>query len=167
MFCDVLQQNHRAEQLFRCTVYCATVFKWFGDVVIQGKWRVEGALLCEVQWLRMILIVTVLVHSVTVLATLCCCICLVDQLVIYSYVCTQHMFHKSTGFIVFHFQLRLLRTTHSTIFLHVTSSGIIEDCSEMLFAPYNFTTKALRSTSRCVGYYNYIQWTMQDLSALF
>ena len=51
----------------------------FGDVIIQEKWRVEGSLLREVQWLRMILMVTV-----TVLATLCCCICLIVFMRMYT-----------------------------------------------------------------------------------
>ena len=45
----------------------------------------------------------------------------------------------------FHFilQLRLHRTTHSTVCLHVTSKGVIEDCSDMHFAPYNFTYEGI------------------------
>ena len=36
-------------------------------------------------------------------------------------------------------QLRTHETRDSEFYLHVTSKGIIEDCSQVRFAPYNFT----------------------------
>ena len=47
--------------------------------------------------------------------------------------------------VIFHFllQLRVHRTTRSTVCVHVTSSGIIEDCSDMQFAPYNFSYEGI------------------------
>lgn len=35
-------------------------------------------------------------------------------------------------------QLRLHSSKHVTIFLHVTSRAIMEDCTDIMFAPYNF-----------------------------
>ena len=55
--------------------------------------------------------------------------------------------------VIFHFllQLRVHRTTCSTVCVHVTSSGIIEDCSDMLFAPYNFSYEGIEEHCKVWG----------------
>ena len=49
-------------------------------------------------------------------------------------------------------QLRVHRTTRSTVCVHVTSSGIIEDCSDMRFAPYNFTYEGIEEHFKVWGW---------------
>ena len=55
--------------------------------------------------------------------------------------------------VIFHFllQVRVHRTTCSTVCVHVTSSGIIEDCSDMRFAPYNFTYEGIEEHVKVWG----------------
>lgn len=48
-------------------------------------------------------------------------------------------------------QLRVHSTTHSKFYLHVTSRAIVEDCSNLGFAPFNWKYENLRSDFASAG----------------